>query len=282
MAKKKKKRVKPKKKKNYIFVIISLSIIFLLGLGTLGYFYKNQIIFYYTMYFRPKAKNTLTNSDFETKRIDKIIKAYSHKTFGLDISHYQEQKDIDWERLTIFNEAIPLEFIILRATMGNDGKDKNFKIYWEKAKKHNLVKGAYHFYRPDEDPIAQANIYISVVKLQSGDIKPVLDIEKLPKKKSKEKFLQDIKIWLRLVERHYNEKPIIYSYYHFYKDYLRGHLDEYPLWLANYNDVPQPSDIDKWKIWQFTENGISDGINTKIDLNIYNGTLSEMKELMVD
>ena len=52
--------------------------------------------------------------------------------------------------------------------------------------------------------------------------------------------------------------------------------------MANYNDVPQPTDTDPWKIWQFTENGISDGIETKIDLNVYNGNIWEMRELLID
>lgn len=281
MTKRKKKQSKLSKKKNYTPLIISIVLLCLVALGILGYFKRNQLMFYYTMYFQPSPKTALTNSHFETTRINKIVKAYSDKTFGLDISHYQEKEHINWENLTILNGAIPLEFIILRATMGDDGKDKNFPLYWKKAKKHKLIRGAYHFYRPDEDPIKQANAYIKVVKLESGDMRPVLDIEKLPKRKSKEQFLQDIKVWIRLIERHYGEKPIIYSYYHFYKDYLRGYLDEYPLWLANYNDVPQPSDIDKWSIWQFTENGISDGVDTKIDLNIYNGSLWNMKELLM-
>ena len=69
---------------------------------------------------------------------------------------------------------------------------------------------------------------------------------------------------------------------YFYKDFLRGKFDEYSLWLANYNDVLSPSDEDDWKIWQFTEKGISEGANVKIDLNIYNGTKDQMQELLLD
>jgi len=69
--------------------------------------------------------------------------------------------------------------------MGSDGKDKHFAHYWEKAKKHGLTRGAYHFYRPDEDPVTQADSYIRSVNLSSDDMRPVLDVEKLPKTKSK-------------------------------------------------------------------------------------------------
>lgn len=260
----------------------TLWLFFLLCIGVFIVFKKNQLVFYYKMYFDKEAKHHLSNSTFEAQRITKIIKNNSDKTFGLDISHYQEQRHINWEQLTLMNGAIQLEFIVLRATMGNYNRDKKFKTYWRKAKKQELIRGAYHFYRPDEDPVQQAQSYISVVTLKSGDMKPILDVEKLPRTKSETEFRQDIQTWLDLVEAHYGEKPILYSYYHFYKDYLRGYFDEYPLWLANYNDVPQPSDIDDWVIWQFTEKGISDGVDTKIDLNIYNGSKWEMQNLLLD
>ena len=84
------------------------------------------------------------------------------------------------------------------------------------------------------------------------------------------------------MEDTYGEKPIIYTYYHYYKDYLRGEFDDYPLWLANYNDVLVPSEEDSWKMWQFTEKGIVKGINVKVDLNIYNGNSWSFSELKLD
>lgn len=278
---KKKQSQKPTISESFFWKIF---IIFLISCTLLiGYFKKDQIIFYYANYFKESKKHhTLTNSIFETERIHKITEAYAGKTFGLDISHYQRKEEIFWDKLTIANEAIPLEFIILRATMGNHDKDNHFNHFWKEAKKHKITRGAYHFYRPDEDPELQAQSYIKNVKLQSGDFLPVLDIEKLPKRKSKEQYLKDVQTWLDIVENHYGKKPIIYTYYYFYKDFLRDKFDDYPLWLANYNDVLSPSDEDDWKIWQFTEKGISEGANVKIDLNIYNGTKDQMQELLLD
>jgi lysozyme len=128
----------------------------------------------------------------------------------------------------------------------------------------------------------QANNYLESVKLETGDLRPVLDIERVPRRKSHEKFIEDLKVWLKIVEEKYGKKPIIYTYYHYYKDYLKGEINDYPLWLANYNDVMMPSPEDDWKMWQFTENGIVKGINTKVDLNIYNGNLWSFKSLTLD
>ena len=43
-----------------------------------------------------------------------------------------------------------------------------------------------------------------------------------------------------------------------------------------------PSPDDPWRIWQFTEKGIVYGINTKVDVNVYNGSLWSLKRLTLD
>lgn len=250
-------------------------------LGT-GFYLKQKLTFYYAMYFNRFEHKTLSNTEFEEQRINRIITDYNDKTFGIDMSHYQRKEDIAWDSLSIANRAIPIEFVILRATMGNRSADKHFDEFWQLAKKHNLIRGAYHFYRADEDPVRQANNFLENVKLEEGDLPPVLDIEKIPKRKSNAKLVEDLKIWCRIIEEAYGAKPIIYTYYHYHKDFLEGEFDGYTLWLANYNDVPQPTPNGDWDMWQFTENGIVYGINTKVDVNVYNGSLWSLKRLTLD
>lgn len=260
---------------------ILLLILGLVLLGS-GFYLKQKVEFYYAMYFKNFEHKNLANSEFEAERINKIITEYSDQTFGIDLSHYQRKEDIKWDSLSIANGALPIEFVVLRATMGNRSSDKHFEEFWQEAKKNNLIRGAYHFYRADEDPVRQANNFLETVKLESGDLPPVLDIEKIPRRKSNEKLIEDLKIWCEIVEEAYGEKPIIYTYYHYYKDFLKGEFDDYPLWLANYNDVLTPSPEDSWQFWQFTEKGIVYGINTKVDVNVYNGSLWSLKRLTID
>jgi lysozyme len=277
-----KRKLHKTRRKNYnlrrwiVLAILAVSLIFT------GFFLKNKIAFYYAMYFNKYHHKNLKNDEKEAARIDKIITEYNDKTFGFDISHYQKKEDIKWDSLTIANDGIKLDFVVMRATMGNRKKDKHFDDFWETSKKNELIRGAYHFYRADEDPVMQANNYLESVKLESGDLRPVLDIERVPRRKSREKFIEDLKVWLKIVEDKYGEKPIIYTYYYYYKDHLKGEFDDYPLWLANYNDVMVPSPDDDWKLWQFTEKGIVKGINTKVDLNIYNGNLWSFKKLTLE
>ena len=271
------KRRKSYKFRRYLFLaILTVTLLFT------GFYLKDKVAFYYAMYFEKFVHKKLKNSEEENARIDRIVTEYNDKIFGFDISHYQRKKDINWDSLTIANGSIKLDFVVMRATMGNKHKDKHFDDFWELAKQHNLTRGAYHFYRADEDPVIQANNYLESVKLEEGDFRPVLDIEKIPRRKSKEQFISDVKVWLKIVEEKYGEKPIIYTYYYYYRDNLKGEFDDYPLWLANYNDVLVPSEEDDWKMWQFTENGIVKGINVKVDLNVFNGNSWSYRKLKLD
>ena len=276
------KKIHHQRKRNWLFrreILLAILAIALLGTG---FYLKEKIAFYYAMYFNKFEHKKLKNSEKEAARINRIIGDYADKTFGIDISHYQRKEDIKWDSLSIANRAIPIKFVVLRATMGNRSADKNFEYFWKKSKENNLIRGAYHFYRADEDPVRQANNYLEAVKLEEGDLRPVLDIEKIPRRKSREEFISDLKIWLKIVEEAYGEKPIIYTFYHYYKDNLRGEFDDYPLWLANYNDVPQPSPDDEWDFWQFTENGIVYGINSKVDVDVYNGGIWSLRRLTIN
>lgn len=281
-TKKTAKKIHTTRRKNYFFrrkVLLAILILALLGTG---FYLKQSVSYYYALYFNKFSHKKLHNNEVESMRIQKILSNNLDKTYGFDISHYQNKEDINWDSLSIGNKTIPLEFVVMRATMGNRNADKHFEEFWGLAKKYDLIRGAYHFYRADEDPVIQANNFLENVKLEGGDLPPILDIEKIPKRKTNKKLIEDLKVWCKIVEEAYGEKPIIYTYYHYYKDFLKGEFDDYPLWLANYNDVPTPSPDSTWDFWQFTENGIVHGINTKVDLDIYNGSAWSLKRLTLD
>lgn len=273
------KNIHKKRRKNYLLKRYFLFSVFLITLLFTGFFLKSKITFYYAKFFANHPHKNLKNNKIEAARIDKIITEHNDKLFGFDISHYQRKKDINWDSLYITNGSIKLDFVVMRATMGYKKKDQHFDDFWEIAQQHQLTRGAYHYYRADEDPLLQAKNYLESVKLEEGDLVPILDIEKMPRKISKKQLITNIKIWLKTVEEKYHKKPILYTYYYFYRDYLKGELKDYPLWLANYNDVLTPSEEDNWQLWQFTENGIVNGIKVKVDLNILNGNTWQLKRL---
>ena len=201
-----------------------------------------------------------------------------YQIHGIDISHYQG--DVKWKMLEQTRQGqFPVSFIFMKATEGGDFADDKFVANFDSARAHGFIRGAYHFYNPKTDANKQADFFIRSVKLEPGDLPPVLDIEK--KSKDVKKLQDDLKIWLRKVESHYGVKPIIYASYKFKTKYLNDSVfDSYPYWIAHYyvDSVRYQGD---WKFWQHTDVGTLPGIEEKVDLNIFNGSLSEMKELLM-
>ena len=201
-----------------------------------------------------------------------------YQVHGIDISHYQG--DVNWNRLEQTRQGqFPINFIFMKATEGGDYADDKFVANFDSAKVHGFIRGAYHFYNPQTDANKQADFFINTVKLEPGDLPPVLDIEK--KGRNVEKLQQGLKIWLQKVEEHYGVKPIIYASYKFKTRYLNDSIfDTYPYWIAHYyvDSVRYRGD---WKFWQHTDVGTLPGIDEEVDLNVFNGSLSEMERLLI-
>jgi len=200
---------------------------------------------------------------------------------GIDVSHYQGT--IDWELLrnrgTI--DECPIRFVMIKATEGTDRLDSKFKRNFSMAREYGFTRGAYHFYSMHSDPASQARFFIKNVDLKRGDLPPVLDVEHKPQNKSKQQFKNDVLSWLRIVEKHYGVKPILYTYYRFKQDYLNDTVfNQYPYWIAHYY-VDSVSYKGPWKFWQHTDMGKLPGIKGKVDLNIYNGSYYELRQLTI-
>jgi lysozyme len=199
----------------------------------------------------------------------------SEYVFGIDISQYQGK--IDWSEVRTSHH--PIEFVFIRATMGEDGIDRYFKRNWENAKKHNYVRGAYHYYRPNENSTKQFENFKSVVKLKQGDFIPVLDIEK-ESRYGRKNLREGVLNWLKLAEKEYGAKPIIYTGLKFYQHVLKGHVDEYPLWIAAYSGKHRLNNVD-WTFHQFTEKVRIKGIRSTVDGNDFKRELIEMDKLRI-
>jgi lysozyme len=163
---------------------------------------------------------------------------------------------------------------------GGTGSGSRVPPKLEAAGEKQLIRGAYHYYNPNINSLLQAENFILTVDLKPGDLPPILDIEKISTIQDVSKLRTGVRRWLEKVEKHYGVKPIIYTGASFYKDYLKGHFDDFPLWVANYNRVRRP--LNKtWLFWQFTETGTIDGIRGYVDFNVFHGTIDELKALAI-
>ena len=221
-------RRKPKKKDSFFsgklfrFSILMGMILLIFGMG---YHYRNGLAYYFSF----KSYNT-DEKAAKAKRISdvrnyQVLENHKGKAIGLDVSEFQET--IDWNSVGTIENNYPIEFIFIRATAGNDRVDGKFNDNWLGAKKRKIIRGAYHYYRPNENSLERAGLYIKTVQFQKGDLPPVLDIEKLPQGQSLDSLRVGLKRWLKVVEAHYKVKPIIYTSEKYYDDFLKKDFSGY-------------------------------------------------------
>ncbi|MFL9844929.1 glycoside hydrolase family 25 protein [Flavobacterium rhizosphaerae] len=243
------------------------------------YNYRHGIL-YYLGFKTDKRVENLTRKERKIAdlRIYEIVERYKDKVFGIDVSHYQGS--INWDTIAQNKNTFPIHFIFIRATAGKDGRDTKYNRNWSGASKSGMIRGAYHYYRPDENSIKQADNFIKTVTLAKGDLPPVLDIERIPNTQSLDSLKAGLKRWLNRVEGHYGVKPIIYSGESFYTDFLKEEFKGYKLWIANYSFL-EDKIRDEWHFWQFTDKAAINGIDGNVDVNIYNGTMEGLKEYLI-
>ena len=199
---------------------------------------------------------------------------------GIDISHHQGT--IDWDRLrNAMINGSPVRFVIIKATEGDKYIDENFEQNFALAKDNGFIRGAYHYLSLNSPARAQAYFFISKVHLEPGDLPPVLDVEHKPNDMSVEDFQLEVLTWLHIVENQYQVKPIICTYYKFKDAYLSDErFDGYPYWIAHYY-VDKMEYRGDWKFWQHTDAAKLPGINGYVDLDIYNGSFYDLKQLLI-
>ncbi|KRD63855.1 glycoside hydrolase [Flavobacterium sp. Root935] len=243
------------------------------------YHYRNGLAYYLGFKSEKVLDEDAVDKHLSDVRNIRVLENHKGKVIGIDVSEFQGK--VDWEEVEILDEKYPVQFVFIRATAGNDRVDRQFNKNWEGAKENKIMRGAYHYYRPNENSIEQADLFIKTVKLQKGDLPPVLDIEKLPKNQSLDSLKVGLKRWLTKVEKHYQVRPIIYSGERYYSDFLKEEFSEYLFWIANYNFYREKIE-DDWLFWQFTEKASLPGIKHRVDVNIYNGDLEQLQFITVE
>ena len=156
------------------------------------------------------------------------------ESFGIDVS--QNNGNIDWSKVKSQKKTKdPIEFVVIRCTMGIDGIDRCYERNYKEAKKNGFIVGSYHYYRPNENSIRQFENFKNVVHLEKGDLLPVVDIEVFPSTQSMISLKSGLHRFLTLVEMEYGVKPIIYTKLSMWKDYLESEFSGYKLWVAAYS-----------------------------------------------
>ncbi len=214
----------------------------------------------------------------QTTKRKQVLKSKRDYIFGIDVSHYQGH--INWNKVKQSHH--PIEFVFVRSTMGVNGNDQYFNRNWRHAKELGFMRGAYHYFRPNEPGLKQFENFKQRVRLERGDLPPVIDIEE-QSKKGNNHLIKELKVWLTEVESHYGVKPIIYTGHTFYNTFLKGKLNGYTLWIADYNyGSKQRIKHTGWSFHQFTDQVRISGIKGSVDGNDYAGKLDELSALCLN
>lgn len=198
---------------------------------------------------------------------------------GIDVSRYQQV--INWEDVKKMQvKNIRIGFVFIKATEGTDRVDAQFSRNWQQAGEQDIPKGAYHYFIANRSGKAQASNFIEMVKLKKGDLPPVLDMEEVGTGPV-EKLRAGIREWLMAVEKEYGVKPLLYTNIHFYNSVIRDSFEDYPVWVAHYLQPGRPRIDRKWTFWQHNESGHVNGIQTKVDFNVFSGDSADFKNLLI-
>jgi lysozyme len=214
---------------------------------------------------------------------EKVLPIYKNK--GIDVSHHNGV--IDWKKVKADN----VNFMFAKATEADDFVDKRAKDNLKNAKAAGLKVGAYHFFTLCMNGKVQAENYISIVKKEEIDMPPVMDLELYMNcgNKNLDKEVKEIKIFLDILEKYYNKKPIIYTTIDTYSVYEnKFNILDYPLWVRitdrhidsdNYTNIfglPEGKEKEIRKIfqekalvWQQCDVCKVSGIKGNVDVNFW-------------
>ncbi|TKW67582.1 MAG: glycoside hydrolase [Paracoccus denitrificans] len=201
---------------------------------------------------------------------------YDLPVHGIDISRWQGT--IDWNRA----RTSGISFAFLKATEGADHSDPEFQRYWREAGAARLPRGAYHYYYFCRTGAEQAAWFIRNVPRERGSLPPVLDIEwthsrTCPRRPGSAEILREASIFLSILERHYGQRPIVYTTVDFYRDTGIGRLNA-EFWLRSVAGHPRgvyPGQ--RWTFWQYTGTGSVPGIRGNVDINAFAGSANDWR-----
>lgn len=181
---------------------------------------------------------------------------------GVDLSHFQGTVNFQ----EVANSGI--HFVYLKATQGTDFIDPSYAAHITAIDKTALLHGAYHYFQPDQDPIAQAKYFLQQVQMSGHVLPPMLDVE-TTSNESPDSVRKGVAAWLEYVHKALNCRPILYSYGDFWQDNLGPAFNEYPFWLADYSAEPDvPAGLKNMRLWQYSDTGRVPGIENQVDLDV--------------
>lgn len=195
---------------------------------------------------------------------------------GIDISKWQSGIDLS---------AVNADFVIVKATEGIGYVDKSCDGFFQKALSLGKKLGFYHFARPTNDPVREADFFYNNCRGYFGKGIPILDWES-----GNTSNVAWAKRWLDRVYQLSGVKPVIYMSESVVNanNWSAVAAADYGLWVAKYRDnnpdynynmanAGSRPKVKWWKfycMWQWTSTGRLNGYGGYLDCDVFYGDQS--------
>jgi lysozyme len=198
---------------------------------------------------------------------------------GIDVSKWQGQ--VDWRAV----RAAGIRFAFVRVSDGTTILDPTFAQNWPAARAAGVMRGAYQYFRPEEDPIEQADRLLATMgPLRAGDLPPALDLE-VSGNTAPAELVRRVGRWIERVHRATGVRPIVYTTARHWAA-LAGNsrrFRSHALWVAHH-DVQCPDTPSVWHRWTFhqlSQRARIAGIAGPVDENRFHGSLRALRRMTV-
>lgn len=231
---------------------------------------NNETYFDTTLHVYEPSNERNESKKTTTYFSDIVSKHKNDKTkIGIDVSRWQG--DIDYNKV----KEAGAEFVIMRigveSKQGEEiGMDSKYKQNIKKAREAGLEVGVYLYSIALTKNVARSHAEW-VIKALDGeklDLPIVFDWENFNKWNEYKLSFHDINsiadTFIETVKKAGYEGMLYSS--KFYLENIWINKNDYPIWLAHYTD--ETSYKGKYKIWQMCNDGVIDGINGDVDIDI--------------
>ncbi len=231
---------------------------------------NNETYFDTTLHVYEPSNERNESKKTTTYFSDIVSKHKNDKTkIGIDVSRWQG--DVDYSKV----KEAGAEFVIMRigveSKQGEEiGMDSKYKQNIKKAREAGLEVGVYLYSIALTKDVARSHAEW-VIKALDGeklDLPIVFDWENFNKWNEYKLSFHDINsiadTFIETVKKAGYEGMLYSS--KFYLENIWINKNDYPVWLAHYTD--ETSYKGKYKIWQMCNDGVIDGINGDVDIDI--------------
>lgn len=264
-------------KKLKVFAIIIIIFITVLPFA-IGY-YKNKYIEQCMDIKNYENCNSVLANNYNWSFLenDKDVFKYEDENyesvFGIDVSSHQQ--DIDWNKV----KKSGVDFAIIRVgyrgyKKGEINEDKTFESNIKSAIDAGIDVGVYFFSQAISLNEAKEEAQFVLDKIEKYDITypVVFDMEFLSEEDRIKNISFNDKTNIALAFCNEIEEngytPMIYGSVSWLQNVVSiDKISRYDLWIANYSNFPN---FDyNFKMWQYSSEGYLDGIEGKVDMNIF-------------